>query len=148
MPAGGRIVTDMKWLWSIAGFAALLLMVYTCALPGDFAVGRDGDDTLAGVYTVNGIDPTGTEYSGTATVVSGDEADRYLIEWIVTGTIQRGTGIRTGDEIVVDWEAVATAGEEGSGRSVYTVEADGRLVGTRTVDGFDEPGTEELFPEP
>ncbi len=51
-----------------------------------------------------------------------------------------------GDTLDVSWEATSSA-TGGSGRSVYTIESDGRLVGERLIDGVDEAGTEELFPD-
>lgn len=114
-----------------------------CGLPGDTI--EDGPG-IVGTYIVNGIDPLDVEYSGTVTIVhrTGNE---YGIEWIVTGTVQRGIGRLNGDEFVVEWETVASARGESSGTAVYAVGDDGALRGTRTVDGVDTPGTEEIHPE-
>lgn len=134
----------MRRVWWIPIIIAGLVFLYFTALPGDLAVGRDDQSGIAGTYTVNGVDPTGLEYSGTAVIVAVEGG--YDIEWIVTGVIQRGTGTLDGDTLSATWEATSSAGG-GSGRSVYTVESDGRLVGQRFIDGVDEPGPEELFPE-
>jgi len=71
-PVGGhrrsRGLPAMKLLWWVVGITAFLIMLYNCALPGDLAVGRDRDNGLAGTYTVNGVDPTGIEYSGTVII--------------------------------------------------------------------------------
>ncbi len=52
-----------------------LLMLYSCALPGDFAVGKDSEVGLSGTYTVNGLDAQGVEYSGTVVIVATDVVD-------------------------------------------------------------------------
>lgn len=114
-----------------------------CGLPGDTL--RDGPG-ITGTYVVNGFDPSEVEYSGTVTIVERSDGD-YDIEWIVTGTIQRGTGTLTGDLFTVDWVTVTSPRGESSGTAEYTVGDDGVLSGTRTVDGVDEPGTEEIFPD-
>ena len=134
----------MRRLWLILLVITGLLFLYFTALPGDLAVGRDDDTGIAGTYTVNGVDPTGLEYSGTAVIVAVD--DGFDVEWIVTGVIQRGTGSLDGDTFAVVWEATSSA-TGGSGRSIYGVQPDGRLVGERFIDGVDEPGSEELFPD-
>lgn len=141
---GGR-----RWLWWVVGIAAGLVFLYVTALPGDFAVGNDGPG-LIGTYTVNGVDPTGAEYSGTAVIVQDqDRLDdgAYAIEWIITNAVQQGTGTVSGDTFTVTWNSTASA-SPGSGRTIYTIQPDGNLTGLRYVDGVDEPGTEELFLEP
>ncbi len=139
----------MKWVAWAVGVVAFLFMVYACALPGDLAVGRDDDTDLPGIYTVNGVDPVGNEYSGTVVIRSadGDGSDRFDVEWIVTGAIQRGVGTRAGDLLTVTWTEVNNATGDGTGPIVYEIMADGELVGTWMADGFDEPGTERVFPE-
>ena len=114
-----------------------------CGLPGDTL--RDGPG-IAGTYVVNGFDPSEVEYSGTVTIVERSDGD-YDIEWIVTGTIQRGTGTLVNDRFTVDWVTVTSPRGESSGTADYIVGDDGVLRGTRTVDGVDEPGTEEIFPD-
>jgi hypothetical protein len=137
----------MRRIWWVVAVAAFLVMLYQCALPGDLAVGPDSHDGLAGTYTVNGVNTTGVEYSGTVVITAGDLPDSYDLEWIVTGSIQEGTGRLAGDRLTVEWETVSSAGGAGSGTADYTLEPDGRLVGTRSVDGLAEVGTEEIFPE-
>jgi hypothetical protein len=116
-----------------------------CGLPGDTL---DDGEGIAGVYVVNGEDPIDVAYSGTVTISPADERGVYVIEWVVTGTIQRGVGRLSGDVLSVDWETVVDARGESSGTAEYTVGDDGVLRGTRTVDGVDGVGTEEIFPEP
>lgn len=119
--------------------------VAMCGLPGDtLESDRDG---LAGTYVVNGTDPAGVEYSGTVTITEGDEPGRFTVQWIVTGSIQQGVGVLAGDRFVVDWSTASSGSGESSGTADYTLGDDGVLRGTRTVDGSDESGTEEIFPE-
>ena len=132
----------------VVGFLGLLLMVYYCALPNELPADEPGLGGLDGTYTVNGVDPNGAEYSGT--VVMRRTSSRTVdIEWIVTGGIHRGSGTRTGDSLDVEWSTVGGAVVAGgrSGTATYEILDDGRLVGTRTVAGVDEVGTEEIFPD-
>jgi hypothetical protein len=114
-----------------------------CGLPGD-TLHQEG---LVGTYVVNGEDPNGVEYSGTVTITSTDTAGRYVVEWIVTGTIQRGDATLDGDRLSVVWTTVTSGRGDASGTAEYTVGDDGALRGTRTIDGVDLTGTEEIFPE-
>lgn len=114
-----------------------------CGLPGDTI---DDGPGIAGTYVVNGVDPLGVEYSGTVTIAEADGGD-YLIEWIVTGTIQRGTGRLVGDRFSVAWTTVTGGRGDSSGTAEYIVGDDGVMRGTRLVDGIDEAGTEEIYPE-
>lgn len=118
--------------------------VAMCGLPGDAT--RD-DEGILGIYVVDGVDPSGVEYGGTATIAAADGADRYTVQWIVTGAIQEGTGTLVGDELEVDWRTISGGRGDQSGTAAFTVGDDGVLRGTRTVEGADGTGTEELFPE-
>lgn len=142
----------MSWLKWIAAFAALVLMVYACALPGDLAVGRDDEGGLPGIYTVNGVDPVGTEYSGTLTIVATDDPRTFDIQWLVTGARQEGTGTLQGQILTATWTVVDSANVGGAGGGTGTIEYlvadDGSMVGTWAIEGFDEPGTEQVFPDP
>jgi len=115
-----------------------------CGLPGDSL--EDGAG-IVGIYVVNGVDPNDVEYSGTITISPADGPDEYLMQWIVTGTIQAGVGVLVGDRLSVEWETVTSARGTSSGTAEYVVGDDGVLRGTRRVDGVDEAGTEEIFPE-
>ena len=137
-------IDAMRRIWWIPIIIASLVFLYFTALPGDLAVGRDSEDGIAGTYTVNGLNPLGEEYSGTAVIVATDSG--FDVEWIVTGVIQRGTGNLEGSTFTTTWEATSAAAG-GAGRSIYVIQSDGSLVGERFIDGVDEPGTEELFPE-
>lgn len=138
-------------LWRRLAVPVVLLVALSaggiamCGLPGD---SLDDGEGIVGTYVVNGEDPLGVEYSGTVTIAAGDSAGRYAIQWIVTGTIQEGVGTLDGDRLLVDWSTVTSARGTSTGTADYVVGDDGVLRGTRLVDGVDEPGTEEIFPEP
>ena len=117
--------------------------VAMCGLPGDTL---DDGAGIVGTYVVNGTDPTGTEYSGTVTIAERD--GRYVVQWIITGAIQEGTGALEGDRLVVDWRTVSGGRGDSAGTAEYTVGDDGVLRGSRTVAGAEGAGTEEIFPEP
>lgn len=117
--------------------------VALCGLPGDTL---DDGEGIVGTYVVNGVDPAGAEYSGTVTIRSA--GDEYLVQWLVTGSIQEGTGRLVGDRLIVEWETVTDARGPSSGTAEYVVGEDGVLHGERFVEGVDEAGTEEIFPEP
>ena len=158
----------MRWVWWIVGIGAFLAMLYSCALPGELAVGRlDDREGLTGTYTVNGIDPTGVEYSGTLIILDAADAvdratdraddgtadagipdDALRLEWIVTGAVHEGIGVVAGDELTVEWRTVSSGAGGGEGTATYRIRADGSLVGTRHIDGVDTAATEEIFPEP
>jgi len=114
-----------------------------CGLPGDTL---DDDEGIVGTYVVNGVDPAGVEYSGTVSIRSVD--GEYVVQWLVTGSIQEGTGRLVGDRLTVDWQTVTDPRGASSGTAEYVVGDDGVLRGERRVDGVDEVGTEEIFPEP
>jgi hypothetical protein len=116
----------------------------TACLPAELSQGPG----LTGTYVVNGVDPNGTEYTGRVLITAGGDADEVVLEWVITGAIIRGEGTIDGDTLIVDWETVESPRGTSRGSAEYEILADGRLVGTRLIDGVDEPGTEEIFPEP
>ena len=128
---------------TLAGLAvAAVAFCGGCSIPGSEVVDDVG---IVGTYTVNGVDAVGIEYSGTVVIDATDEADIYTVQWIVTGAIQEGRGRLDGDRFEVDWSSVTSPRGESSGTAAYMVEADGDLVGTRTIDGVEGVGTEEIF---
>jgi hypothetical protein len=144
------------WIAIAVGFG---LMLYTCALPGDLPAAVDTSDGLAGTYSVNGVNPNGSELAGTAVFTATDDPDVFDFELIVTGSIQTGRAVRSGDLVEVTWETVSSAADQTlTGTADYTVGADGTLTGTWTVndpdgsggsdDNGQSQGTIELFPEP
>lgn len=48
--------------------------------------------TLATSYSVNGVDPRGTDYGGNLQVRPGAAPGTYALQWIITGSIQEGFG--------------------------------------------------------
>ncbi|MEN8235118.1 MAG: hypothetical protein ABFR89_09385 [Actinomycetota bacterium] len=108
-------------------------------------------DDLAGTYYLNGTDAQGTEYGGRLEITVAEQPDEYDMQWIITGSIQIGTGTRSGSHLDVEWETVTGTtdkehGEASSGTAEYTIDTDGTLRGTRTIDGVEGTGTEEAFP--
>lgn len=116
-----------------------------CGLPGD---GLEDGEGILGTYVVNGVDPTGIEYSGTVTITAGSGADRYDVQWVITGAILAGEGRLSGDRFVVEWATITSPRGESTGSAEYVVGSDGVLRGERRIDGVDGVGTEEIFPEP
>ena len=121
-----------------------LLSPAACATPGSEVVDGPG---IVGTYTVNGIDPAGNEYSGTVVIAATDSSNEYVIEWLVTGAIQQGIGRLDGDRFEATWETVSSASGSSTGSASYVIDAEGNLIGTRTVDGANGVGTEEIFVE-
>jgi hypothetical protein len=103
--------------------------------------------TLAGSYSVNGVDPIGTEYGGNLTIRPGDRPDEYKLQWIITGSIQEGTGRLDSNRLRVEWQT-APGMRPASGVTTYTVTTKGELYGTRSVTGFPKEGSEKAFPNP
>lgn len=124
--------------------AVVSVVVTACAIPGSTIRSGPG---LVGTYVVNGVDPLGVEYSGTVIIGRASDPGTYTVEWIVTGAIHEGIGSHSGSRFVVDWSTVSGPRKGARGVAEYTVEGDGRLVGTRTVDGLDGVGAEEIFPD-
>lgn len=122
---------------------ALAVGVAACTVPGSQV---DVGDGLAGTYVVNGVDALGIEYSGTAVIGETDRPNEFVFSWIVTGSIQTGTGVRTGERIEVEWQVTDGPRAGGSGSAVYTINEAGWLIGERTIDGTDGVGTEEIIP--
>lgn len=125
---------------------ALILCVgllAACTVPGSQVEVGDG---LAGTYVVNGVDPLGIEYSGTVVIGETESADEFVLSWIVTGSIQSGTGIRTGDTLDVEWQVAEGPRSGSTGTAIYTITEDGWLVGERSIAGTDGVGTEEIIP--
>ncbi len=128
--------------------ATLLLVLVSCSRGGDLAPDASPGDLpdLAGTYVVNGVDPLGTEYGGSLTISEGDGLHRYVLLWIVTGSIQEGTGRVEGNRLLADWWTVEGIDARARGTAVFTVTEAGELYGTRRLEGSDGVGTEEAFP--
>ncbi|MDH3248144.1 MAG: hypothetical protein OEQ47_04250 [Acidimicrobiia bacterium] len=128
---------NLAALFSIATLAA------ACTIPGSQV---DVGDGLAGTYVVNGVDPLGIEYSGTVVIGETQAPDEFVLSWIVTGSIQSGTGRKTGDTLDVEWEATEGPRAGSTGTATYTINDNGWLIGERFIDGTDGAGTEEIIP--
>jgi hypothetical protein len=135
----------LRWIVVVAAFA---VMLYMCALPGDLPAETDTGVGLAGTYSTNGVDPSGAEFGGTAVITGTDDPDGYELQLIITGSIQQGRAVRSGDTLRVTWETIAVAGDPLTGTAEYVIGADGVLTGTWRVDGSSTDGTIELFPDP
>ncbi len=129
-------------LWATLTLALLVAVATTgCAFPEE---GFDGQ--LEGTYYVNGFDHQGTEYGGQLTITTTAEPDVYDMQWIITGSIQTGTGTVDGDQLLVEWDALEGFDTSSRGSAVYDISAEGELRGDRTVAGQEGVGTEEAFP--
>ena len=96
-------------------------------------------DSLAGAYVVEGTNPNGTGYRGTAEI-TGDDPD-YRISWVTGGSTSEGEGTLRGTTFEVTYTGALT----GTGSATYELRDDGTLVGTWTSGGA--AGTETLIPE-
>ena len=117
------------------------LLVAACAIPEE---GFDG--SLEGDYYINGVDPQGVEYSGLLTITQSEDPASYELQWIITGSVQRGTGRVEGSRLSATWDAIEGFDTASYGTASYEITAEGELVGERTVAGQEESGTEEAFP--
>jgi hypothetical protein len=122
---------------------ALLLTSATsgCAFPEEAF-----DGSLEGSYYVNGFDQQDVEYSGLLTITATDDPAIYEMQWIITGSVQEGTGEVVGNELRVAWEAIEGFDTASQGSAIYLINANGELDGERSVDGQEGIGTEEAFP--
>ncbi len=119
----------------------LALVVASCAFPEEAF-----DGTLEGNYYLNGTDRDGVEFSGTLVITPTDDPDTYDMQWIVTGSIQTGTGVVADDEITISWDAMEGFDEASRGEGRYSISPEGELAGERTVAGQEGTVTEEAFP--
>lgn len=128
----------------IVGLVAVVAMTSAC-----FPTAELSQDGVYGSYVVNGVDPIGIEYTGRVTISRGADINDVVMEWVITGAIIHGEGTIDGDTIDIRWETVNDpGGTTSTGTAVYQVLSDGRLTGTITVDGFDQLGSETIYPDP
>jgi len=108
-------------------------------------LGPDADPAslpdITGSHFVAGVDPSGAAYGGRVLITQGAASDTYHFAWTISGSLQQGDGRLSGIELDVNWFSDGGA----SGSAVYTVTVEGGLRGTRTIDGYDGTGTEEIF---
>ena len=117
------------------------LLVSACAIPEEAF-----DGSLEGDYYINGGDPEGVEYSGLLTITVSERPDTYEMQWIVTGSVQRGFGRVEGSRLIADWDAIEGYDTASFGTASYEITSEGELIGERTVSGQEGAGTEEAFP--
>ena len=103
---------------------------------------------LAASYSVNGVDPQGTEYSGNLQVRPGDAPGTYALQWIITGSIQEGFGQLQGNQLLVRWRTSDGIDLGVTGLTTYTITTEGEMYGPRTIDGVEKVGEEKAFPNP
>jgi hypothetical protein len=120
---------------------SLTIAVAGCAFPEE-----EFDGSIEGSYYVNGFDHQDVEYSGLLTITATDEPDSYEMQWIITGSVQGGTGRVEGNQLLVQWNAIEGYDPSSYGTATYEISPDGELRGERSVDGQDGLGTEEAFP--
>jgi hypothetical protein len=125
-----------------AVLAAGALLLVGCAFPQQ---GTDTPDEIGGTYYVNGTDSRGTEYGGQLIITHADTANEFAMQWIITGSVQTGTGIWNGTTLDATWSTVEGL-EPTTGTAVYTLENDGILLGERRMDGLSGIGYEEALP--
>ena len=119
----------------------LVLLATSCAFPEE-----SFDGSLEGTYYINGFDQRGVEYGGHLTITTTDAADTYKMQWIVTGSVQEGVGTVSGDQLVVEWDAIEGYNAASQGTAIYEIGSDGELNGERLVNGEEGVGTEEALP--
>jgi len=126
---------------TIAALVMLTLALHACAFVDNDTATSDG---IEGTYYVNGVDPGGADYGGQL-IITKTASSTYDMDWIITGSIQTGTGTLNGDVLEAEWETVEGL-RDSSGTARYEIQADGSLIGERFEDRFDEPAWEEAFP--
>jgi hypothetical protein len=126
--------------------ATLTLLLVALAVQGCAFVDNDTSvsNGVEGTYYVNGVDPGGTEYGGQL-IITKTGTNQYDMDWIVTGSIQSGSGRFNGDVLDAEWRTVEGL-RESSGTARYEIQEDGSLIGERFESRFDEAGYEEAFP--
>lgn len=106
-------------------------------LPGtEHAVGGSLEERST-LYTINGVNPGGGEYSGTLRITRTGQT--WQLRWEVGDVSYNGVGIRYGNRLVVGWGG----SEKNYAVGAYAVEAD-RAVGTRALPDRPELGREVL----
>ena len=78
---------------------------------------------------------------------TGASLTDYLLQWIVTGSIQEGRGKLDGNKLRVEWRTVEEI-KPSSGVTAYTVTTKRQLYGDRAVNGLPKLGTGSAFPKP
>ncbi|MBT8164837.1 MAG: hypothetical protein HKO63_10440 [Acidimicrobiia bacterium] len=122
--------------------ASIVALAFFTA-PNPTAPDDDGDP-WTGRWLINGQSAQDTEYSGSLTIRR--TSNGYDLQWLVTGDIALGEGRVVGSRLEASWRSTSAISGEATGSAVYTVDADGSIIGSRTIDGVDGEGTEEGEP--
>ena len=136
---------------SMLGMLVLTLVLAGCSGGRGQITGRDADPRampdLTGEYAVNGIDQSGNEFGGRLSIQPGSTSGQYRLHWIITESIQDGTGVVEGNQLAVTWQSKpGNAAQEVQGAARYTITDKGELYGTRTVAGAEKVWQEKAFP--
>jgi hypothetical protein len=139
----------MKKLKPILLTLALIITLTSCARRTGVPLAEDAPPdhvpSILGEFALNGFDPQGNEYGGRLTITQAGEG-AYHLQWIVSDSIQEGTGILTGNQLEVTWQTIKGFPVQLSGAARYTITTAGELYGTKTVDGQTGEGTEMAYP--
>jgi hypothetical protein len=96
---------------------------------------------VSGSYTVNGTNPNGSPYTGTAAIHANGDGS-YTMTWTITDTeAYSGKGSVSGNIFTVNWTAGSLLGT-----ATYTIQSDGSMVGTWSTSDGSQSGTETLTP--
>lgn len=127
--------------------ATLLLTGCTRNTPGPLTAPADPAalPNITGDYAINGTDPTGAEYGGTLHIEK-DDTGAYRLYWIVTGSLQSGSGYIEGNRLLVSWQTYGNATGDIRGTAIYTITQTGQLDGIRTIEGNPNQGIEIAYP--
>lgn len=127
----------------------LILTLTACArrAGGPLAEDAPSDNvpSIVGEYALNGFDPEGNEYGGQLKVSLQDNGE-YLFQWLISDSLQEGTGTLTGNQLTVTWHTVKGFPVQLTGTATYTVTVAGELYGYKMVDGQKGQGTEAAYP--
>jgi hypothetical protein len=95
---------------------------------------------IGGRYTVAGKNFNGTNYSGTAEIVSTSN-NTCRITWVTGSTTSRGICMRNGNSFAAGYNMAGAVG-----LVIYEVKPDGSLEGLWTIADQPGMGTEKLMP--
>jgi len=99
--------------WTSLALLSIVLLLTACSARSATKGKITGADaqpgaapSIVGSYSVNSEDPIGAEYGGNLTIKAGGSPTEYLLQWIVTGSIQEGSGKLDGNKLRVEWRTV------------------------------------------
>jgi hypothetical protein len=134
----------------VLGGVLVLLMVGGCSRRGPATLGADAGleavPELSGNYAVNGVNAVGSAYGGTLSIWAGDLANTYRMPWIITGSIQEGSGYLDGNVLRAEWKTLNNITGFAQGTITYTVTVNGELYGFRSIEGVPGLGQETVYP--